>query len=256
MFQFSSALADDNQLNAVPNIGLGFGSEWPDETSQLQQAPFLNLPQYSAGDRAQLYSTDGGYAAASATGGNVSHNAESLYIPPDATQAVYPMQYYQQQPSSNILSSAIPSPSALSSISDPSRSGNSFDAGVVSSVPSSSSSGRSDIGAINSKTIQKASRKTKTSQQKRLNQNQIEKRYRININSKIDALKQMVPWISKDGVLFETKKDSAKEKTNNDNKPEPDRKLNKTMILDMAMDYIRYLENEIKQKDEIIAKLQ
>lgn len=100
----------------------------------------------------------------------------------------------------------------------------------------------------------RAPRKRLTSYQKQAH-NKIEKRYRININTKIAKLQHIIPWVANEQTAFEVG-DSANNQllcsqqlqqeqqenlllNNGDNST----KLNKSMILEKAVDYILYLQN-------------
>lgn len=93
--------------------------------------------------------------------------------------------------------------------------------------------------------------------------NKIERKYRININSKIANLQKLVPWMSEDGVAFEIDhKPSRLYPANQDDKlvhgdsaaglPSPNKRLNKSMILDMVTEYILLLKDECRKKDNEI----
>lgn len=74
--------------------------------------------------------------------------------------------------------------------------------------------------------------------------NKIEKRYRININTKIAKLQQIIPWVASEDTAFETT--AASNNSTNDNLSgsiKPAARLNKSMILEKAVDYILYLQN-------------
>lgn len=103
--------------------------------------------------------------------------------------------------------------------------------------------------------------------------NKIEKKYRININTKIAKLQQIIPWVSSERTAFEVANAKAKAaKENNDNEENNNNltnltnnnnnnndniinntlqhlnvggctKLNKSIILEKAVDYILYLQN-------------
>lgn len=87
--------------------------------------------------------------------------------------------------------------------------------------------------------------------------NKIERKYRININSKIANLQKLVPWMSEDGVAFEIDKSSTSSSNgaNNDTNNTPNKRLNKSMILDMVTEYILLLKDECNKKDLEIASL-
>lgn len=84
----------------------------------------------------------------------------------------------------------------------------------------------------------RAPRKRLTSHQKQAH-NKIEKRYRININTKIAKLQQIIPWVASEQTAFEVGENI---KRGEDGFP-TSTKLNKSMILEKAVDYILYLQN-------------
>lgn len=74
--------------------------------------------------------------------------------------------------------------------------------------------------------------------------NRIEKKYRININTKISKLQQIIPWLATEETTFFSQLDDGgkcpnREPASNVKKP----RLNKSMILEKAIDYILYLQN-------------
>ncbi|CCK70310.1 basic helix-loop-helix domain-containing protein KNAG_0E00420 [Huiozyma naganishii CBS 8797] len=81
----------------------------------------------------------------------------------------------------------------------------------------------------------KAPRKRLTPHQKEAH-NKIEKRYRININMKITKLQQIIPWVASEQTAFETDHKLGKQQATST-------RLNKSMILEKAVDYILYLQN-------------
>lgn len=116
-------------------------------------------------------------------------------------------------------------------------------------------------------------RKRLTAHQKQAH-NKIEKRYRININTKIAKLQQIIPWVASEQTAFEVRDSNTKTiQKNNDNSNDITdnsntasnqttttsayknnnntfensvtnaTKLNKSMILEKAVDYILYLQN-------------
>ncbi|EJS41529.1 tye7p [Saccharomyces arboricola H-6] len=100
-------------------------------------------------------------------------------------------------------------------------------------------------------TKKRAPRKRLTPFQKQAH-NKIEKRYRININTKIARLQQIIPWVASEQTAFEVG-DSVKKQEEDGIEtaaatPLPSAaatstKLNKSMILEKAVDYILYLQN-------------
>lgn len=93
----------------------------------------------------------------------------------------------------------------------------------------------------------RAPRKRLTSHQKQAH-NRIEKRYRININTKIAKLQQIIPWVASERTAFEVG-DSLKQEGGSAQEVATQlsaasaTKLNKSMILEKAVDYILYLQN-------------
>jgi hypothetical protein len=88
--------------------------------------------------------------------------------------------------------------------------------------------------------------------------NKIERKYRININSKIASLQKLVPWMSEDGVAFEI--DHAKARKNPcsdefENDESTSKKLNKSKILDLVTEYLSILKDECHKKDAEISQL-
>ncbi|CCD25209.1 Tye7p NDAI_0E03920 [Naumovozyma dairenensis CBS 421] len=101
---------------------------------------------------------------------------------------------------------------------------------------------------INNSNKKRCSRKRLTPDQKQAH-NKIEKKYRININTKIAKLQHIIPWVASEKTAFEVG-DSMKlpDSTSNDlqqtlNSTGANTKLNKSMILEKAVDYILYLQN-------------
>lgn len=71
----------------------------------------------------------------------------------------------------------------------------------------------------------RCSRRRLTDTQKEAH-NKVEKKYRVNINSKINSLQTIIPWFSNDANMC------------------MDLKINKSVILEKAFDYIVYLKSE------------
>ena len=80
----------------------------------------------------------------------------------------------------------------------------------------------------------KRGRKRLTAHQKQAH-NKIEKRYRININTKIAKLQQIIPWVAAEQAPGEIAQGA--------NSTAAPAKLNKSMVLEKAVDYILYLQN-------------
>lgn len=104
-----------------------------------------------------------------------------------------------------------------------------------------------DVAATNGKK-KRAPRKRLTSHQKQAH-NKIEKRYRININTKIAKLQQIIPWVASEQTAFEVGESLKKEEGSSAKEMATQlcaasaTKLNKSMILEKAVDYILYLQN-------------
>lgn len=93
----------------------------------------------------------------------------------------------------------------------------------------------------------RAPRKRLTSHQKQAH-NKIEKRYRININTKIAKLQQIIPWVASEQTAFEVgdsmkREDGTVKEMASQLSAASATKLNKSMILEKAVDYILYLQN-------------
>lgn len=86
----------------------------------------------------------------------------------------------------------------------------------------------------------RGSRKRLTADQ-RVTHNMIEKRYRININTKIGKLQKIIPWVACEDTAFVV--DNKVLSAGEDSLPLKTVKLNKSMILQKAVDYILYLQN-------------
>jgi len=76
---------------------------------------------------------------------------------------------------------------------------------------------------------------------KRASHNMVEKRYRMNLNEKIDALRDCVPKLKSNP---------------NDTKDENAEKINKGMILTEATEYIRELEKRVKKQNDDLVMMQ
>ena len=70
-----------------------------------------------------------------------------------------------------------------------------------------------------------------------------DRRYRININTKIGKLQKIIPWVACEDTAFEV--DTILKNSDGDSVATPisSLKLNKSMILEKAVDYILYLQN-------------
>ncbi|KAK6203230.1 helix-loop-helix DNA-binding domain-containing protein [Scheffersomyces amazonensis] len=87
----------------------------------------------------------------------------------------------------------------------------------------------------------RAPRKRLTDSQKQAH-NKIEKKYRININAKIAGLQQIIPWVAYEKTAFETGQQDNDEEMNSNCA-----RLNKSIILEKAIDYILYLQKNEKK---------
>lgn len=103
-----------------------------------------------------------------------------------------------------------------------------------------------DLGLISGvkKQKKKAPRKRLTPNQKEAH-NKIEKRYRININSKLARLQQIIPWVASEPSTLDVLEGKCKAGETDDSfgVPTTTPKLNKSMILEKAVDYILYMQN-------------
>ena len=97
----------------------------------------------------------------------------------------------------------------------------------------------------------RTTRKRLTAHQKQAH-NKIEKRYRININSKIAKLQQIIPWVATEQTSFDI---SGNNNNNNKTTSNNSTKLNKSMILEKAVDYILYLKNNERLHDLEVMRL-
>ncbi|GAV53694.1 hypothetical protein ZYGR_0AK01960 [Zygosaccharomyces rouxii] len=113
------------------------------------------------------------------------------------------------------------------------------EAATADTTPATTSSSSSVADAVAAPAKRRrAPRKRLTSHQKQAH-NKIEKRYRININTKIAKLQQIIPWVASEQTAFEVGENIKK---GEDGFP-TSTKLNKSMILEKAVDYILYLQN-------------
>ncbi|CAH2351235.1 serine-rich protein Tye7p [[Candida] railenensis] len=108
--------------------------------------------------------------------------------------------------------------------------------------------GSNDTTSVRGK--RRAPRKRLTESQKQAH-NKIEKKYRININAKIAGLQKIIPSVALEKPAFETgtKQGSAGTSTYTSEdiaSDESSNRLNKSMILEKAIDYILFLQNENK----------
>ncbi|KAG7660682.1 TYE7 [[Candida] subhashii] len=131
------------------------------------------------------------------------------------------------------LTTPVMSPSISNAEATP-LSGNSSVASSTNTSPTRGN-GKTPTG----KPKRRAPRKKLTEVQKKAH-NKIEKRYRININAKIAGIQKIIPWVALEKTAFETG-----EKT--DEADNGCARLNKSMILEKATDYILYLQEREKQ---------
>ncbi|AQZ09145.1 TYE7 (YOR344C) [Zygosaccharomyces parabailii] len=124
---------------------------------------------------------------------------------------------------------------------------------IISSASSSSTDSPPETQAVKTEELatleasgpapkkRRAPRKRLTSHQKQAH-NKIEKRYRININTKIAKLQQIIPWVASEQTAFEVG-ESVRKGEEGLAELSSSTKLNKSMILEKAVDYILYLQN-------------
>lgn len=125
-------------------------------------------------------------------------------------------------------------------------SGSSSPKTTPSTSPRRSTKGKTSPGS-------KKLRKKLTNDQK-LAHNKIEKRYRININTKIAKLQQIIPWVASNDTAFEVSEHLTDSRCNSVSNG-PVGKVNKSKILDKAVDYIIYLQNKEQVNDLEILRL-
>lgn len=77
---------------------------------------------------------------------------------------------------------------------------------------------------------------------KRQSHNKIERKYRMNINSKIAKLQSLVPWMENGDVAFTTSDSITKH--NFKLAKSAGKRLNKSTILDMVIEYVTHLKEE------------
>ncbi|KAG0655852.1 hypothetical protein C6P45_002837 [Maudiozyma exigua] len=107
---------------------------------------------------------------------------------------------------------------------------------------SNSISGSSPSRSKNCKTAGVKKQRKKLTDHQKLAHNKIEKRYRININTKIAKLQQIIPWVASNDTGFEVSHVMNASRTNSvDVKGAA--KVNKSKILDKAVDYIQFLQD-------------
>ncbi|CCH61696.1 hypothetical protein TBLA_0F01540 [Henningerozyma blattae CBS 6284] len=124
------------------------------------------------------------------------------------------------------------------------------------SLTETSPSETTSVPQINQKK-RRTTRKRLTPHQKEAH-NKIEKRYRININTKIAKLQQIIPWVASEQTAFEVN-DMGNKNMNNNNplyqNPNNATRLNKSMILEKAVDYILYLQNNERLYEMEVTRL-
>ncbi|KAH3902856.1 uncharacterized protein SCODWIG_01739 [Saccharomycodes ludwigii] len=147
-----------------------------------------------------------------------------------------------------------------------------------------------DIELLRKKTMENKSKKRKRGPRKLMTpdqkeaHNKIEKKYRININTKIARLQKIIPWVASEDTAFEVHasfrgkdllgnvknnngsdsisdnntegngNDDATNTGNNSSSLQPC-KLNKSIILQKAIDYILYLKNNERLYELEVQKL-
>lgn len=98
------------------------------------------------------------------------------------------------------------------------------------------------------RSVPKAKSKKKLNADQRKAHNKIERKYRININSKIANLQKLVPWMSHERVAFEVGSLNCM--------PNPDeRGLNKSMVLDIVTKYITQLKAENEELHQYVENI-
>lgn len=147
------------------------------------------------------------------------------------------------------LDAATPLPGSGASATAAQASASSAAAEAAAAAASSSSATSNSVAdAQNSQAAgaarkKRAPRKRLTAHQKQAH-NKIEKRYRININTKIAKLQQIIPWVASEETAFEVGDSSRGNlRAAADAVATATPKLNKSMILEKAVDYILYLQN-------------
>lgn len=83
---------------------------------------------------------------------------------------------------------------------------------------------------------------------KRQSHNKIERKYRMNINAKIARLQSLVPWMADGDVAFKTC--DTRMRRNIELAQTSGKRLNKSTILDMVIEYIIQLKEENKSLSE------
>lgn len=94
----------------------------------------------------------------------------------------------------------------------------------------------------NTKTAGVKKQRKKLTDNQKLAHNKIEKRYRININTKIAKLQQIIPWVASNGTAFEVSHVMNASRSNSV-EGKGAGKVNKSKILDKAVDYIQFLQD-------------
>lgn len=120
---------------------------------------------------------------------------------------------------------------------------------IMHSVPYFQTNIQSELAQNASNNLKEKGKRKRTTRKRltevqKLAHNKIEKKYRININTKIAQLQKMIPWVSDGEAAFEV---HSAVKHQNENVPgehvNSKTRFNKSLILQKAIDYIVYLKN-------------
>ncbi|KAL3228624.1 Transcription factor TYE7 [Nakaseomyces bracarensis] len=121
---------------------------------------------------------------------------------------------------------------------------------VIQSIPYFQSNSQNDyevsanIDALKDKGKRKRTARKRLTEVQKLAHNKIEKKYRININTKIAQLQKMIPWVSDGEIAFEVHSGIKHQGGNVPGEQVNTKtKFNKSIILQKAIDYIVYLRN-------------
>ncbi|EGV65467.1 Ty-mediated expression protein [Yamadazyma tenuis] len=131
-------------------------------------------------------------------------------------------------------SSCQSSPHQSSSISSPDDLV--FDSQKLSSATSGSGTTTASSQKKTKRITRKRAPRKKLTEHQKAAHNVIEKKYRININTKIESLQKLIPSVAREEPGFRT---HSKADAENDSKS---KKLNKSLILDKAIEYIMFLQ--------------
>ncbi|GMG18600.1 unnamed protein product [[Candida] boidinii] len=209
----------------------------PGSDSQSNTAPIVT-PQYDPANNTLQY--DGSFIPASTMKSFVKTDNTTEYVPPSSrlnSASSIDSRGSDYSPT-NEYSSSIP-----------------INSNSIATVPGMNGLNESSLTAK-----KKAATRRRLSQHQKLVHNKIEKRYRININAKIAGLQKLVPWVSGEKAAFEVgdpEQDNFKDEAN------AGQRLNKSMILDVATNYLIHLKSEnrknallVKELKEKLAKLE